>query len=277
MFFIFVFVVLNFVKKRIFCKTAFVIITVFMLEIKNLCAQFEKKPILNGITIKIKKGEIHALLGPNGSGKSTLGRVILGDKKYRVTKGSVKFEKQNFLKLEPAERAKAGFFLSFQSPPQLDGVNANDFLFAAKKASDPEFHSSFRFKKSLSQHFKNLHLSEEFITREVNKGASGGERRKMEIASLLSLDAKLAFLDEIDSGLDVDGIVRVAKAIQEFMKENDKALVLISHTEKLLNLIQPTHFHILCNGEIIQSGGKELMEKVHKCGFCNFLNKKCVQ
>ncbi len=248
-----------------------------MLKIKNLCAQFEDKELLKGINIEIKKGEIHALLGPNGSGKSTLGRVILGDKKYNVTKGSIEFEKQDFLKLDPADRAKAGFFLSFQSPPELDGVNANDFLFAAKKAVNPEFHSSFRFKKALSGHFEDLHLDEEFMNREVNKGASGGERRKMEIASLLSLDGKLAFLDEIDSGLDVDGTARAAKAIQEFVRNGDKALMLISHTEKLLDLVQPTHFHILCNGEIIQSGGRELMEKVHKCGFCNFLNKKCVQ
>ncbi len=248
-----------------------------MLKIKNLYAQFENKPLLKGIDMEVNKGEIHALLGPNGSGKSTLGRVILGDKKYEVTKGSIEFEGKDFKKLDPADRAKAGFFLSFQSPPQLDGVNANDFLFAAKKAGDPQFHSSFRFKKALSKHLEDLHLDEEFLAREVNKGASGGERRKMEIASLLSLDTKMAFLDEIDSGLDVDGTARVAKAIQEFMKDGDKSLMLISHTEKLLDLVEPTHFHILCNGEIIQSGGKELMEKVHKCGFCNFLNKKCVQ
>ncbi len=248
-----------------------------MLKIKNLCAQFEDKSILKGVNLEIKKGEIHALLGPNGSGKSTLGRVLLGDGKYEVTKGSVELEQKNLLKLDPAQRAQAGFFLSFQSPPELNGVNAQEFLFAAKKANDPDFHSSFRFKKSLTEHFEHLHLDEEFITRDINKGASGGERKKMEMASLLSLNAKLAFLDEIDSGLDVDGTARVASAIREFMNDGNNALILVSHTEKLLTLVKPTHFHILCAGEIIQSGGKELMEKVHKCGFCNFMNKKCVQ
>lgn len=246
-----------------------------MLEITNLHTQFEDKPILRGLNVKVGKGEIHAILGPNGSGKSTLGRVILGDEKYSKTKGKIVFNGKDFDDLNPAERAQEGFFLSFQSAPELDGVSAKDLLLAAKKAQDEKFASSFRLKKELSENLKKLHLSDEFVNREVHKGASGGERRKLEMASLLTLDAKLAFLDEIDSGIDVDAMKAIAESIKEFMDRGDRSIIVVSHTEKLLELIQPTHFHVLCNGGIVTSGGKEIMEKVHQCGFCHFTNPEC--
>ncbi len=244
-----------------------------MLIVKNLHARLEKTTILRGVDMHVGAGEIHVLLGPNGSGKSTLGRVLLGDTKYDA-KGAIELCGEEVSTMEPAERAKKGFFLAFQSPPELDGVSARELLFAARKASDPEFHSSFRFKQGLLEKLKAFQLGEEFSEREMNKGASGGERRKMEMVSLLTLDPRVAFLDEIDSGIDVDAMRAVAKGILEFMERKNKAVILVSHTEKLLQLVKPTHCHILVRGKIVQSGGYEMVEEVHKNGFAKFMRNK---
>jgi len=244
-----------------------------MLEVKNLQATLNNKHILRGIDLSVHPNEIHALLGPNGSGKSTFGRVLLGDTKYKTT-GAIHFCGKNREKQEPSERAQAGFFLAFQSPPELDGVSAREFLFASQKSIDPNFHSSFRFKKALTKRLSQFRLAEEFSEREMNKGASGGERRKMEMVSLLTLNPKLAFLDEIDSGIDVDAMKTIAEGIQEFMTQKEKSVILVSHTEKLLQLVQPTHCHILVEGLIVASGGPELVQEIHKNGFTRFLKNK---
>lgn len=248
-----------------------------MLKISNLHAQLteEETPILKGINLEVNPGEVHVILGPNGSGKSTLGRVLLGDTVYEATEGTIKFEGEEFTEMEPFERAQAGFFLSFQSPPELDGVSAKDLLFAAKKSVDPEnAPTQFRFKKELKQNLEALRLSEDFLDREVNKGASGGERRKLEIVSMITLNPKLAFLDEIDSGIDVDAMNTIAEKMNTFIQDGKKAIVMVSHTEKLLKLIPPTHAHILVHGKIVESGGPELVEKIHKDGFDSYLPKK---
>lgn len=244
-----------------------------MLEIKNLHAKFEKTQILKGVDLMINPGEIHVILGPNGSGKSTLGRVILGDKKFQKTEGTILFEKKNFEELSIPERVNAGFFLSFQSPPELSGVSVREFLFAAKKAADPSFTSSFRFKKELETSLENLRLPAHFSDRETNVGFSGGERKKIEMASLEILNPKLAFLDEIDSGVDIDTIKKIGESIKKFLKDKTKSIIIVSHSEKLLQELTPTHVHILCNGKIIRSGGLEIIEKVHKYGFDAFLKK----
>lgn len=244
-----------------------------MLTVKNLQATLEETSILRGVSLSVGSNEIHALLGPNGSGKSTLGRVLLGDSRYTTT-GEIQLCGKNVENMEASERAQLGFFLAFQSPPELDGVSARELLFAAKKSFDPEFHSSFRFKKGLLDKLSQFHLGEEFSEREMNKGASGGERRKMEMVSLLTLNPRVAFLDEIDSGIDVDAMHSIAKGVKEFMSQEGKSVVMVSHTEKLLQLIPPTHCHILVGGQIVQSGGPELVQEVHKNGFEKFLKNK---
>lgn len=241
-----------------------------MLEIKNLHAECGTKEILKGVNLTVRPGEIHAILGPNGAGKSTLGHVILGNPNFKHTKGDIVFNNESFHNLDPHERAQKGYFLSFQSPPELDGISAKELLFGAKKSLDPEFHSSFRFQKNLKKELQNLHLPEEFEKRNLNKGASGGEKKKMEMVSLLTLNPSLAFLDEIDSGVDIDAIQSIGKAITTFMKQKDKALIIISHTEKLLQKINPTHVHILIDGQIKNSGGPEIIAEVHKKGFKKF-------
>jgi Fe-S cluster assembly ATP-binding protein len=247
-----------------------------MLKIQNLNAQLEDKKILNGIDLTVKPGEIHVILGPNGSGKSTLGRVLVGDENYEVSDGSIEFDGADFLELETAERAQAGFFLSFQSPPELDGVSTREFLFAAKKAMEPDFASSFKFKKSLKENLEEMRLGEEFMEREMNKGASGGERRKMEIVSLLTLNPKVAFLDEPDSGTDVDAIRAIGVALREFMEDKTKSIILVTHTEKFIKEVPPTHVHVLVKGKIVKSGGPELVDHVHQHGFDEWLVRKGV-
>lgn len=250
-----------------------------MLEVKNLQAHYtyedgEKTEILKGVDFEVKPGEVHVILGPNGSGKSTFGRVLLGDPKYEVSEGDVKFSGEDFLEMEADERARAGFFLSFQSPPEVDGVSVREFLFAAKKSQDPEFSSSFRFKKGLEKSLENLRLGKEFSDREIHKGCSGGERKKIEMASLLQLNSKLAFLDEIDSGVDIDTIRAIGRGIAEFLEDKSKALVLVTHSEKLLAEIEPTHVHVFCGGKVVRSGGPEMIQQVHQDGFDAFLGEK---
>jgi Fe-S cluster assembly ATP-binding protein len=235
---------------------------------------------------------LHVILGQNGAGKSTWGRVLLGEKKYEVTDGEIKFRGKNFLKMPTHERAQAGFFLSFQAPPELDGVSAREMLFAAKKTIDPDLISSFRFKKSFLKNLAEVHLDKEFADRDMNKGSSGGERKKMELATLLTLDPQLIFLDEIDSGIDVDAMNVLIETVNKFMENPaknsnnspltrgdegglmKKSAIIVSHTDKFLNKLNPTHVHILINGEIILSGDAKLIDEVHKCGFCPYM-KNC--
>lgn len=245
-----------------------------MLEVKNLHVQLEDTPILRGINLQVNLGEVHVILGPNGSGKSTLGRVLLGDEKYEKTEGSITFFDRDFDEMEAAERAQAGFFLSFQAPPELDGVSAREFLFAAKKATDPDFASSFKLKQELKEHLEKVHLGDEFLERELNKGASGGERRKMELVSMLTLKPKLAFLDEIDSGVDVDARRAMGATLRSFMGNMQQSLILVTHTDKFLQEVPPTHVHILVKGKIVKTGGPSLVDYVHEHGFAEFLPKK---
>ncbi len=251
-----------------------------MLVIQNLYAQFEHTPILQGVDLTISPGELHVLLGPNGSGKSTLGKVLLAHPLYQKTKGKMVFEGKDLDELETWERARKGIFLAHQSPPAIAGVSAEDALRASEKAYVAEGEKSqniMKFKKNMKENLKAMNLSQKFAKRYLNEGASGGERRKMEIVSLLTLGARLAFLDEIDSGIDVDALKAVVDGINEFLAPGNTSVVLVTHQEKILHLLSPTKIHIFCDGRIVHSGGKEVAEKVHSQGFSAFeACKNCI-
>jgi len=242
-----------------------------MLKLTNITAKLDKKIILQGVNLSVNTGEVHVLLGPNGSGKSTLGRVILGDDRYE-SEGEIVINGEDMSDAEPDERARAGYFLAFQTPPELDGVSAKELLIAAKKAqNDGEVVSHFKFQKKLSAQVSAMGLAEEFVDRPVNKGASGGERRKMEMVQLLTTSATVAFLDEIDSGIDVDAMQAIAKGIQEFLARGNTSVIIVSHTEKLLEMLPVTHVHVLSKGEIVHTGGAEVIDTVHKNGFAAYM------
>ncbi len=243
-----------------------------MLQVKHLKASVSddsgNTPILRGIDFYVKAGEFHLILGVNGSGKSTFGKVLLGSSQYQQIDGSIKFLGEEISEKPTFERSQMGIFLSHQSAPALEGISAKEVLRASDKASAHK-RTLFRFKKSLKESLSASGLSENFIDRDLNVGASGGERKKMEIASLLTIGAKLAFLDEIDSGLDVDALKMVSAGINTFSKNKENAVILVSHSETILKYVKPTHVHVFCGGRIVASGGMELAEKIHEEGYAS--------
>jgi len=246
-----------------------------LLSVQNLHAnlrdQEKETSLLRGINMEVNTGELHLILGLNGSGKSTFGKVLLGHPNYEQTNGKIIFSGEEISEKSTFERAQAGLFLSHQSPPSVEGVSAKDLLRASNKSGKNKL-SVFGFKKLLQENIKNSGLGREFLTRSFNDGASGGERKKMEIASLLTLGAKLAFLDEIDSGLDVDALKIVSSGIQKFLDSGETSVILVSHSETILKYLQPTHVHVFCGGKIMASGGIELANEVHKNGYAGVMN-----
>lgn len=239
-----------------------------MLQVTDIHAQVGNTPILHGITMNVEKGDFHLILGLNGSGKSTFGKVLLGSPQYEITGGKILFNEEDISEIPTFERAQKGIFLSHQSPPSLEGVSAKDVLRAADKAKEGK-RSLLNFKRSLKDSLQKVGLQQSFLDRSLNDGASGGERKKMEIASLLTLGAKLAFLDEIDSGLDVDALKSVSQGIQNFIDQKDTAVILVSHSESILKYITPSYVHVFSEGKIIATGGMELAEKIHQDGYAN--------
>ncbi len=242
-----------------------------LLQVENLQANFEDKPLLRGINMEVKTGELHLILGLNGSGKSTFGKVLLGHPSYQQISGKIEFNGEEISEKETFERAQAGLFLSHQAPPAVEGISAKDLLRASNKSGENKL-SVFAFKKLLQENIKNSGLGREFLTRSFNDGASGGERKKMEIASLLTLGAKLAFLDEIDSGLDVDALKTVSSGIQKFLEKEDTSVILVSHSSTILKYLKPTHVHIFCGGKIIKTGGIDLANEVHEKGYAGVIS-----
>lgn len=241
-----------------------------MLKIKNLQISLNKKNILNKIDLSIKKGETHILMGQNGAGKSTLAQSIMGNPNYFV-KGEIIFAKQNLLKLDPQQRAALGIFLSFQQILEISGVKVYDYLKLLYKTSHEKKLTPLKFKEFLKERMAILNFSEEFLTRSLNHGFSGGEKKKMEVLQMLVLEPKLIIFDEIDSGLDIDAIQAVAKAVNFLQKEKQSSVLLITHYSRILSFLNINQVHILSKGQIIKTGSADLVKEIEKKGFANFL------
>ncbi len=241
-----------------------------MLNIANLSARVAGKNILNGIDLTINAGEVHAIMGPNGSGKSTLAQVLAGREDYEVTGGSVQFEGQDLLALAPEQRARAGLFLGFQYPVEIPGVNNVYLLKAAlnakrKAAGEPEV-DAYEFLALIKQKMKFMEMSEAFLSRGVNEGFSGGEKKRNEILQMLVLEPKLAILDETDSGLDIDALKIVSKGVNS-LRDPQRAVVLVTHYQRLLDYIEPDYVHVLSGGRILKSGDKSLALELERRGY----------
>lgn len=236
-----------------------------MLEIKNLYVSIKGKEILKGFTLVVKAGEIHVLMGPNGAGKSTLAKVIAGHPHYEVTGGEILFEGQNILELSPEERAKLGLFMSFQYPLEVAGLTNFQFLHAARNAQKGKI-SEEEFSKILEAKMTLMEMKGEFKMRNLNEGFSGGEKKRNEILQMAVLEPKLAILDETDSGLDIDAMRIVAAGVNRLMKP-DRALILITHYQRLLDHIKPHFVHVVLDGKIAASGGPELALQLESKGY----------
>jgi Fe-S cluster assembly ATP-binding protein len=240
------------------------------LDIVNLSARVAGKAILNGINLGVRAGEVHAIMGPNGSGKSTLAQVLAGREDYEVTGGTVSFDGRDLLTMKPEERARAGLFLGFQYPVEIPGVNNVYLLKAAlnakrKAAGEPEV-DAYEFLALIKQKMKFMDMSEAFLTRGVNEGFSGGEKKRNEILQMLVLEPKLAILDETDSGLDIDALKIVSKGVNS-LRDQNRAVVLITHYQRLLDYIVPDQVHVLSGGRILKSGDKSLALELEKRGY----------
>jgi Fe-S cluster assembly ATP-binding protein len=241
-----------------------------LLEVKNLHASVNGKEILHGINLQVNIGEVHAIMGPNGSGKSTLAGVLAGREAYIVTEGQVLYQGKNLLEMDPEERAREGVFLAFQYPVEIPGVNNSYFLKAAlnaiRKHKGLEELDAIDFLSLLKQKTKLVDMNESFLNRPVNEGFSGGEKKRNEIFHMAVLEPKLSILDETDSGLDIDALKTVSEGVNK-LRSKENATIIVTHYQRLLNYIVPDFVHVLVDGIIVKSGGKDLAIKLEELGY----------
>lgn len=241
-----------------------------MLSIKNLHASVEDKEILKGLNLEIKAGEVHAIMGPNGAGKSTFASIVAGNENYEVSQGTIELEGENISELAPEERAHKGVFLSFQYPVEIPGVSVTNFMKTAinesRKAKGLEDMPANEMLKLIREKSELLEIDRKFLSRSLNEGFSGGEKKRNEIFQMAMLEPKLAILDETDSGLDIDALRIVANGVNK-LKNKDNAVIVITHYQRLLEYIVPDFVHVLMNGKIVKSGGKELALELEEKGY----------
>ena len=241
-----------------------------MLDIKNLQAKIGEKQILNGIELKVNPGEVHAIMGPNGSGKSTLASILAGREEYEVTEGSVTFLGEDILELSPEDRAREGLFLAFQYPVEIPGVSTTNFIKTAlnekRKYHGQEPLDAVSFLKLMKEKMELVEIDKSLLTRSINEGFSGGEKKRNEIFQMAMLEPRLAILDETDSGLDIDALRIVANGVNK-LRNDERAIIVITHYQRLLDYLQPDFVHVLVNGRIVKSGTKELALELEEKGY----------
>ena len=237
-----------------------------MLKIEDLQVEIDGQEIVKGLDLEVGKGEIHAIMGPNGSGKSTLANVLMGHPRYEVTGGSVTFQGEDIFELEPDERAKLGMFLAFQYPSEVPGVSVANFLRTAVNSVREEELSPMEMYRLLQEKMSIMQMDPKFAERYLNEGFSGGEKKRNEILQMLMLDPKLAIMDETDSGLDIDALQVVAKGVNE-MKGPEFSAVIITHYQRILRYIEPDRVHVMLDGRLVTSGGKELADDLEEKGY----------
>ena len=245
-----------------------------LLDIQNIFVNIDSKQVLNGLNLQIAKGETHVLMGPNGAGKSTLGNTIMGNPIYTLSSGKIFFDGQDISELSADKRAKLGMFLSFQNPLEVPGISVETFIRSAIQQSTGEHVKLFQFQKALKANMELLNMDSSYASRDLNVGFSGGERKKSEILQLLMLNPKFAILDETDSGLDVDAVRTVSKGIQEHQKKHDGALLIITHSTKILESLHVDYTHVIVKGKIVKTGDGSLVRQINDNGFEQFLNSQ---
>lgn len=245
-----------------------------LLKIRNLTVQVGEKEILHGLNLDVNSGETHVLMGPNGAGKSTLGNAIMGNPVYTVTGGEIIFDGKNILEESTDQRAKDGLFMSFQNPLEVPGISLSNFIRSSLEERTGKRVRLWDFRKSIKKEMQRLNMDESYADRDLNVGFSGGEKKKSEILQLLMLNPKLAILDETDSGLDVDAVRTVSKGVEEFQKTTDGALLIITHSTRILESLKVDYTHVLVDGQIIDTGDGSMVDEINENGFEKYIRQE---